>query len=116
MPQLYLIAPDFDDHLLREARYIRTEIKLRLFRYLALEVNGTKEIKLLEAHVPPLRVVEPKPKVTENKEPKVPKMPPVPIRKPEKKPVISEGEEPNLNEMIKECVGEELYRQLEDKT
>jgi hypothetical protein len=116
MPQLFLIAPDFDDKLVKEAKYIRTDIKLRLFRYLALEVNGTKEIKLIEAHIPPLRELGTKPKAAGNKEPKLIKTPILPTRKPEKKPIVNRDEETKLNETIKECVGEELYRQLEDNT
>lgn len=61
MPQIFLIAPDFDDKRIKEAKYIRTNIKVRLFRYLALEINGNKEIKLMETPIPQPREIEAKP-------------------------------------------------------
>jgi hypothetical protein len=67
MPQLFLIAPDFDDTLVKEAKYIRTDILIRLFRYVALEINGTKEIKLIETPVKPIRETETKLRITGNK-------------------------------------------------
>ena len=36
MPQIFLIAPDFDEEMIREAKYIRDYIKIRLFRYIKL--------------------------------------------------------------------------------
>ncbi|RZN36628.1 MAG: CPBP family intramembrane metalloprotease [Methanophagales archaeon ANME-1-THS] len=71
MPHLFLIAPDFDDTVVKEAKYIRTDITIRLFRYVALEINGTKEIKLLETPVAPVRETDTKtktkPRITRGK-------------------------------------------------
>ena len=61
LPQIFLIAPEFDKEMISEAKYIRNDIKLRIFRYLALEVNGAKEIKLMEILIPPSREIETKP-------------------------------------------------------
>ena len=61
MTQIFLIAPDFDDKMIKEAKYIRTDIKVRLFRYLALEISGNKEIKLMETPIPQPREIEAKP-------------------------------------------------------
>jgi len=61
MPQIFLIAPDYDENMVREAKYIRNDIQLRLFRYLAFEVNGEKEIKLMETSIPKIREIETKP-------------------------------------------------------
>jgi len=61
MPQIFLIAPDYDDNMVREAKYIRNDIQLRLFRYVAFEVNGEKEIKLMETSIPKIREIETKP-------------------------------------------------------
>lgn len=89
MPQIFLIAPDFDDKLVKEAKYLRADIKLRLFRYLALEINGNKEIKVIETPIPPMREIEIKPRINGNKETKI-------------------------KETIKECMGEELFKQLKN--
>ena len=61
MPQVFLIAPDFDEKMIRETKYIRNDIQVRLFRYLALEVDGDKKIKLMEISVPKIREIETKP-------------------------------------------------------
>jgi len=61
MPQIFLIAPDFDDKMINEAKYIHKDINVRLFRYLSLEINGNKEIKLLETSIPQMREIEAKP-------------------------------------------------------
>jgi len=61
MPQIFLIAPEFDNEMLVEAKYIREDIKVRFFKYLALELNNEKHIKLIEAQIPPLKEIETKP-------------------------------------------------------
>ncbi|MHC4620506.1 MAG: endonuclease NucS domain-containing protein [Planctomycetota bacterium] len=61
MPQIFLVGPDFDEMMIRETKYIRSDIQIRLFRYLAFEVNEKKEIKLMETPVPEIQEVETKP-------------------------------------------------------
>jgi len=61
MPQIFLVAPQFDDELVIEAKYLRDDIKLRLFRYLALAVGAKKEIVMVEESIPSVRVIESKP-------------------------------------------------------
>ncbi len=61
IPQIFLIAPDFDEKMIREAKYIRNDIQLRLFRYLAFEINEKKEIKLMETFISKVREIEAKP-------------------------------------------------------
>ena len=61
MPQIFLIAPDFDEKMIREAKYIRSDIQVRLFRYLAFEVDEKKEIKLIETLIPEIQEIETKP-------------------------------------------------------
>ena len=61
MPQIFLIAPDFDERMIREVKYIRDDVIIRLFRYLAFEVNDKKEISLLEVSIPQVRNIETKP-------------------------------------------------------
>jgi hypothetical protein len=112
MPQIFLIAPDFDDKSVKEAKYIRTDIKIRIFKYLALEINGNKEIKLIEKQIPEVRGIETKPRIKGNKEVKLIETPTSPVRGIETKPKMNGNKEVKLNEAIKECVGEELYKQL----
>lgn len=61
MPQIFLIAPDFDEKMIRETKYIRNDIQLRLFRYLAFGINEKKEIKLMETSISKVREIETKP-------------------------------------------------------
>lgn len=61
MPQIYLIAPEFDNETLVEAKYFRSDIKVRFFKYLPLDVDGKKHIKTVEEPVPPVKEIETKP-------------------------------------------------------
>lgn len=61
MPQIFLIAPDFDIQLLRQIKYLRIDIIVRLFRYQVFEVNGQKEIVLNEIEIPRVKEIERKP-------------------------------------------------------
>ena len=61
MPQIFLIAPEFDQDLITEAKYFREDVKIRLFNYLVFEVNDKKEIKLIEVPIPSLKGIEAKP-------------------------------------------------------
>jgi hypothetical protein len=61
MPQIFLIAPDFNEETLTEAKYMREDIKVRCFKYLALDINNKKHIKLIEVQVPPVKEIETKP-------------------------------------------------------
>jgi len=61
MPQIFLIAPDYDEKMIKETKYIRNDIQIRLFRYLAFEVNEKKEIKLMETSIPKIQEIETKP-------------------------------------------------------
>ena len=61
LPQIFLVAPDFDEKMIREAKYIRDDIKIRLFRYLVFEIEGNKEVKLVEVSVPKLSALESEP-------------------------------------------------------
>lgn len=61
MPQIFLVAPQFDAELVIEAKYLRDDIKLRLFRYLALAVGSKKEIVMVEESIPSVRAIESKP-------------------------------------------------------
>lgn len=58
MPQIFLVAPDFDSRLVTLAKYIREDVKVRLLRYIALAVGDKKEVKCLEVQVPPVSAVE----------------------------------------------------------
>jgi hypothetical protein len=61
MPQIFLVAPQFDAELVIEAKYLRDDIRLRLFRYLALAVGSKKEIVTIEESIPSVRTIESKP-------------------------------------------------------
>jgi len=61
MPQIFLVAPEFEQDLITEAKYFREDIKIRLFKYLVFEINSKKEIKLIEVTIPPLKGIDPKP-------------------------------------------------------
>jgi hypothetical protein len=61
MPQIYLIAPEFDGETLVEAKYFRSDIKIRFFKYLAFEVEGKKHIKTIEEPLSPIKEIETKP-------------------------------------------------------
>src|ERR1035437_964409 len=61
MPQIFLIAPDFDDQTKIQAKYIREDIIVRLFRYQIFDVTGKKEVALNEIEVEELSNIEIKP-------------------------------------------------------
>ncbi len=61
MPQIFLIAPDFDDQTKIQAKYIREDIIVRLFRYQIFDVTGKKEVALNEIEVEELSDIEIKP-------------------------------------------------------
>lgn len=61
MPQIYLIAPEFDNETIVEAKYLRSDIRVRVFKYLALELNNKKHIKLVEVTISPIKEIETKP-------------------------------------------------------
>lgn len=66
MPQIFLIAPDFDPKLVTFAKYVREDVKVRLLRYVALAVGEKKDvhIKCLDVQIPPVSAVEgPPPKL-----------------------------------------------------
>lgn len=96
-PQIFLIALDFDDRMVKEAKYIRPDIKVKLFRYLALEINGKKEIKLMETPIQQALEIEREPSITENKEIRLTETPISIKRKPE---------------TIQELIGAELYKNV----
>ena len=60
MPQIFLIAPDFDPKLITLAKYVREDVKVRLLRYIALAVGEKRDahIRCLDVQVPPVSVVE----------------------------------------------------------
>jgi len=61
MPQIFLIAPDFDEEMVMEAKYIRDDIKLRLFKYKIYEFNEMKYVTLLEDSISAIKKIESKP-------------------------------------------------------
>ena len=61
MPQIYLIAPDFDAQVLLQVQYSRQDIAVKLFRYQVFEVNNRKEIVLNAVRIPEVREIEAKP-------------------------------------------------------
>ena len=60
MPQIFLIAPDFDPKLVTFAKYLREDVNVRLLRYVALAVGEKKDvhIKCLDVQIPPVSAVE----------------------------------------------------------
>ncbi|MDD5163183.1 MAG: hypothetical protein PHD95_03165 [Candidatus ainarchaeum sp.] len=86
MPQIFLIAPDFDESMVMQARFIRDDIKIRLFRYLCLEVNSQKEIKLLEQELSRIKLIEEKPKTKDE--------------------LINKSSEQNIKELIKKAMAD----------
>jgi hypothetical protein len=61
MPQIFLISPEFDDEMLAEAKFIREDIKIRLFKFIALSIEEEKYIKLIEEPIPSIKLIETKP-------------------------------------------------------
>lgn len=61
MPQIFLIAPEFDDEMLIEAKYIRDDIKVRLFKFIVLEIDESKFVKLIEIPNTGIKLLETKP-------------------------------------------------------
>lgn len=61
MPQIFLIAPDFDSQMLLQIKYLRPDIRVRLFRYQVFDVNAKKEIVLNEIEMPRVKEIESKP-------------------------------------------------------
>lgn len=66
MPQIFLVAPEFEQDLITEAKYFREDIKIILFKYLVFEINGKKEIKLIEVTIPTVIEIEQKPWTVED--------------------------------------------------
>ena len=67
MPQIFLIAPDFANNMKNGVRYIRKELTIRLFRYIPIEIDNKKFIKLIEEKIEPLKEIMEKPwKMTDN--------------------------------------------------
>jgi hypothetical protein len=62
MPQIFLIAPDFDEEMLLEVKYIREDIRIRLFKYLVLEIDEKKFVRLLEESISGVKEIESKPR------------------------------------------------------
>lgn len=62
MPQIFLIARRFSPKLKLESKFIRDDIRIRFFRYLAFDIDGRTEIKLIEDDIPELHEIEEKPK------------------------------------------------------
>ncbi len=68
MPQIMLISPDFDEEMLIEAKYLRDDITVRLFKYKAVLANSKKEIVLFEQDIPTVKIIEEKPWVFSDNE------------------------------------------------
>lgn len=66
MPQIVLISPDFEEDMLIEAKYIRDDIIIRLFRYKAVLSQGKNEIVLFEENISQIQVIEEKPWVLDD--------------------------------------------------
>jgi len=67
MPQIFLIAPDFTSNLKNEIKFIRKDITVRLFRYIPIEIENAKFIKLIEERIEPLKEIMEKPwKLSDN--------------------------------------------------
>jgi hypothetical protein len=62
MPQIFLIAPDFDEEMFTEVKYVREDIRIRLFRYLVLELEDRKFVKLIEESISAIKGIESKPR------------------------------------------------------
>ena len=61
MPQIFLISPEFDDEMFIEVKYIRQDIKIRLFKFITLEIEEHKYVKLIEEPIPSIKALETKP-------------------------------------------------------
>jgi hypothetical protein len=62
MPQIFLIAPDFDEEMVLEAKYVREDIRIRCFKYITLELNDQKFVKLIEESITSIKEIESKPR------------------------------------------------------
>jgi hypothetical protein len=60
-PQIFLIAPEFEEEMLTEVKYIREDIKIRVFKFITLEIEEQKYIKLIEQSIPSIKTIETKP-------------------------------------------------------
>jgi len=65
-PRIILIAPEFGDRTIRLSKYISEDIEVSLMRYLCFEIDGKKEIKLIEESVPPKKEIEQPPSKIED--------------------------------------------------
>lgn len=67
MPQIFLIAPDFSASMKNEVKFLRKDITIRLFRYIPIEIESKKYIKLIEEKIDPLKEIMEKPwKINDN--------------------------------------------------
>jgi len=67
MPQIYLIAPDFSNNMKNEVKFLRKDLTIRLFRYMPLEIENKKYVKLIEERIDPLKEILEKPwKISDN--------------------------------------------------
>lgn len=66
-PRIILIAPKFSDKTVKLSKYISEDIEITLMRYLCFEIDGKKEIKLIEESIPPIKEIEqPPPKIEDH--------------------------------------------------
>jgi hypothetical protein len=61
MPQIFLIASDFNEKMKHEAKYITEDVRIRLFKYKAYLINEKKEIFCFEESIAPIKTIESKP-------------------------------------------------------
>lgn len=66
-PRIILIAPDFPNRTVKLCKYVSEDIQVSLKRYLCFEIDGKKEVKLIDKSVPPKNEIEqPPPKLEDH--------------------------------------------------
>lgn len=63
MPRIILVAPEFNDRMLKAVKYLNQDIEIMLLRYVCFKISeDRKEIVFLPIDVPPIRGIEEKPR------------------------------------------------------
>lgn len=57
-PRIILIAPEFSERTIKLCKYILEDVQVSLRQYLCFDVDGKKEIKLVDKPIPPRNEIE----------------------------------------------------------
>lgn len=66
MPRIILVAPEFDQRMLTEVKYINESIEVQLFKYICFNIASKKEVIFFPEEILEIKSIEEKPKTMED--------------------------------------------------